>query len=57
MPLLEAYAITAFCLDKLVGRDLLENEFINEIMKEMKIGLEKGTLKYGKFSHNKIFSF
>lgn len=49
MPLLEAYVVTAFCLDKLVGRSLLENEFINEIMNEMKIRLKKQTLHYGMY--------
>lgn len=47
IPILETYSIAAFCLDKLVGRSLLENELIKQIMDELKIGLKKKTLKYG----------
>lgn len=48
-PLVEAYSVTALTLDKLVGRQLLENELITDILDEMKRQLAEGTLKYGKF--------
>lgn len=54
MPIMEAYTITAFCLDKLVGRSLLESEFVNVILDEIKIGLRKETLKYGKIHHKTL---
>lgn len=47
-PLIETYAVTAFCMDKLVGRSLLESELIEEIMNELKMSLSKNMLKYGK---------
>lgn len=47
MPLVETYTITAFTLDKLVERQLLENEFVNEVMNELKMQLGHGTVKYG----------
>lgn len=47
-PLLESYAITAFTLDKLVGRQLLESEFVNDTLAEMKSQLVLGNVKYGK---------
>lgn len=46
-PLIETYAVTAFCMDKLVGRSLLESELIDEIMNELKMSLSKSMLKYG----------
>lgn len=47
MPLIEAYVVTAFCLDKLVGRELLESELIREILEEMKRRLGDNLLSYG----------
>ncbi|RZC42703.1 glycerol-3-phosphate acyltransferase 1, mitochondrial [Asbolus verrucosus] len=46
MPLIETYAITAFTLEKLVGRSLLENELINDILNEIQLQLSDGSLKY-----------
>lgn len=48
MPLIESYSIAAFTLEKLVGRQLLENELLDEIVKEIKLQLSNGTIKYGK---------
>ncbi|CAH1970223.1 unnamed protein product [Acanthoscelides obtectus] len=46
MPLIESYAITAFTLDKLVGRQLLENELIDDVLNELKAQLALKTVKY-----------
>lgn len=48
LPLVEAYTVTASSLDKLVGRELLEKEFINEVSVEMRRLLSTGSFKYGK---------
>lgn len=48
MPVLEAYVVTAFCLDKLVGRELLESELIKEVLEEMKRRLSDGSVVYGE---------
>ncbi|KAF7272833.1 hypothetical protein GWI33_014397 [Rhynchophorus ferrugineus] len=45
-PLLETYSVTAFMLDKLVQTQLLENEFIDLILDEMKNQLFRGTIEY-----------
>lgn len=47
-PLVEAYTITAFCMNKLVGRTLLETEIISEISDEIKQQLRNGSLVCGK---------
>lgn len=47
MPLVEAYVVTAFCLDKLVGRELLESELVKEVLEEMKRRLADNSLSYG----------
>lgn len=46
LPLIEAYAITAFTLDKLIGRQLLESEFLQEVLKEMKLLLNAKDSKH-----------
>lgn len=46
LPLVEAYAITAFTLDKLVGRQLLENEFLQLTLNEMKLLLNAKESKH-----------
>ncbi|XP_050310386.1 glycerol-3-phosphate acyltransferase 1, mitochondrial isoform X1 [Anthonomus grandis grandis] len=46
MPLMETYAVTGFTLDKLVQRQLLENELVGDVLKEMKSQVERGSLKY-----------
>lgn len=48
MPLIESYSVTAFCLDKIVGRPLLENDIVREILGEMRLQLGSGSLIYGK---------
>lgn len=48
MPLIESYCITAFTLDKLVGRQLLESELIQNVLDELKMQLTLGVIKYGK---------
>ncbi|XP_064211335.1 glycerol-3-phosphate acyltransferase 1, mitochondrial isoform X4 [Tribolium castaneum] len=46
MPLVETYAVSAFTLEKLVGRSLLENELISDILSEIKLQIAEGTVKY-----------
>ncbi|XP_066253087.1 glycerol-3-phosphate acyltransferase 1, mitochondrial isoform X2 [Euwallacea similis] len=46
MPLLEAYSITGKTLDKLVQKELLENELVEEVMEDMKFELGEGNIKY-----------
>ncbi|KAJ8920132.1 hypothetical protein NQ315_011789 [Exocentrus adspersus] len=46
MPLVESYAITAFTLDKLVGREMLESDLIQNVLDELKLQLSLGTVKY-----------
>ncbi|CAG9822276.1 unnamed protein product [Phaedon cochleariae] len=48
MPLIECYATTAFALDKLVGRQLLEEELVRETLNELKERLAQGTLEYAE---------
>lgn len=48
LPFIEAYSITAFSLEKLIGRNLLESELIDEVMQEMKLQVTNGVIKYGK---------
>ncbi|KAJ8935061.1 hypothetical protein NQ314_013034 [Rhamnusium bicolor] len=50
MPLIESYSITAFTLDKLVGRQLLEEELLKDILAELESQLVAGTIKYGKYN-------
>lgn len=47
-PLLETYAITAFTLEKLVGRQLFENELIHEVLEELKAEFSCGGIKYAE---------
>ncbi|CAH1099944.1 unnamed protein product [Psylliodes chrysocephalus] len=47
-PLIETYAVTAFTLDKLVGRQLLESELINDILAEIQSQLSSGGVEYGE---------
>lgn len=54
MPLIETYSTTAYTLDKLVGRSLIENELLDEILSEMKRQLSDGSLIYGLFCLNII---
>ncbi|XP_022917375.1 glycerol-3-phosphate acyltransferase 1, mitochondrial isoform X2 [Onthophagus taurus] len=44
--LVEAYATTAFTLEKIIGRSLIENELVGDIMSEMKKQLADGSLLY-----------
>ncbi|XP_063923049.1 glycerol-3-phosphate acyltransferase 1, mitochondrial isoform X1 [Zophobas morio] len=46
MPLLEAYAVTAFSLDKLVGKSLLESELVNDILSEIQLQVSAGAVIY-----------
>ncbi|KAG5891867.1 hypothetical protein JTB14_015886 [Gonioctena quinquepunctata] len=48
MPLIEAYAVTAFTLDKLVGRQLLESELVGHVSDELKSQVDLGTVKYSE---------
>lgn len=48
MPLVEAYVVTAFTLDKLVGRELLEAELIKDVLEEMRRRLDDKFLVYGE---------
>lgn len=46
LPLVETYAVTAFVLDKLVQRQLLENELVEEVLIELKNQLSRGSIDY-----------
>lgn len=48
MPLIESYSVAALSLEKLIGRQLLEKELIDEILSELKLQLTKETIRYGK---------
>ncbi|XP_074029311.1 glycerol-3-phosphate acyltransferase mino isoform X2 [Leptinotarsa decemlineata] len=48
LPLVETYAVTAFTLDKLVGRQLIESELVKDVLNELKMQLDMGTVKYGE---------
>lgn len=48
--LLESYSMAAFSLEKLVGGQLLENELVGEVLKELKLQIANGTVIYGKFN-------
>ncbi|GJQ71556.1 hypothetical protein Trydic_g11264 [Trypoxylus dichotomus] len=45
-PLVEAYSTSAYCMDKLVGRSLLESELVVEVVDEIKQQLRSGSLLY-----------
>uniref|UniRef100_A0A6P7G532 Glycerol-3-phosphate acyltransferase 1, mitochondrial isoform X1 n=1 Tax=Diabrotica virgifera virgifera TaxID=50390 RepID=A0A6P7G532_DIAVI len=47
-PFVDTYAITAFTLDKLVGRQLLESELLSDVLEELKSQLSSGGIKYGE---------
>lgn len=47
-PLIETYAITAFVLEKLVGRSLLENELVEDVINELQLQLGQNTINYGE---------
>lgn len=47
MPLIEVYTVTAYSLQKLVGKELLESDLIKEILSEMKAWLEAGSIHCG----------
>lgn len=48
MPLLETYAITGHVMNRLVQKQLLENELVEEVMEELKFQLGEGYIQYGK---------
>lgn len=50
MPLIEAYTVAAFTLDKLIGRQLLENDLVKEVLEEIKRNLTDGYAAYGSYS-------
>ncbi|XP_025834575.1 probable glycerol-3-phosphate acyltransferase, mitochondrial, partial [Agrilus planipennis] len=46
LPLIEAYSVTAFCLEKLVGRSMLEGDLVKDVVKEMRRQVDSGVLKH-----------
>lgn len=46
IPLIESYSIAAFCMDKLIGQSISENELIREILDEMREQLGTGSISY-----------
>lgn len=55
MPVVETYAISAFTLEKLIGRSLMENELVSDIVNEIKLQLAEGSVKYGKWFNFELF--
>lgn len=51
-PLIDTYTVTASCLVKLVDKQVPENEFVQEVLSEIKSGLTYGYCSYGKFQEN-----
>lgn len=49
-PLIDAYAISALGLHRLVGRHLTEQDYMQELLLEMKTQLKMGFAQYGKGS-------
>lgn len=47
MPLVDSYFVTAFILNKLDERQLLEEDLLNDILTEMRAQLANGSLSYG----------
>ncbi|KAF5283504.1 hypothetical protein FQR65_LT02657 [Abscondita terminalis] len=45
-PLVESYSVAAFCMDKLVGHSISENDLIREILDEMTEQLRTGSINY-----------
>lgn len=53
-PLIDTYTVTAKCLHRLVDRQVPENDFVQEVLSEIKSQLSKGFCSYGE-SHKKFF--
>lgn len=49
-PLIDTYTVTAKCLHRLIGRQVPENEFVQEVLSEIKSQLSKGFCSYGECS-------
>ncbi|KAK6621935.1 hypothetical protein RUM44_001742 [Polyplax serrata] len=49
-PLVDAYMATAMCLHILIGREMSEKEFLQEVLAEIRNQLENGTSYYGECS-------
>lgn len=49
-PWLEAYSVSACNLEKLVDGEMLEQDFVKEVLEDMKEQLRLGNISYGEFS-------
>jgi len=47
-PLIDTYTCSAFNLMKLVGRQLCEQDLIQEVLSEIKTNLDGGVVSYGR---------
>lgn len=48
MPLVETYSMAALVLKNVVGKTVLENEIVENVLKDIRAQLEEGNLKYRK---------
>lgn len=54
---LEPYSLTAFCLDKIVDTEVLEQDYVKDVLEEMKEQFQRGEIKYGiifRYSFNNV---
>jgi hypothetical protein len=49
-PLIDVYAVSAIGLQRLVGRQLTEHEYMQELLLEMRTQLKMGFAQYGEGS-------
>jgi hypothetical protein len=50
-PLIDVYAVSALGLQRLVGRQLTEQDYMQELLQEMRTQLKMGFAQYGENSH------
>ena len=50
-PLIDVYAVSALGLQRLVGRQLSEESYIQELLQEMRTQLKMGFAHYGETLH------
>jgi len=50
-PLIDVYAVSALGLQRLVGRQVTEQDYLQELLQEMRTELKLGFAHYGETSH------
>jgi hypothetical protein len=50
-PLIDVYAVSALGLQRLVGRQVTEQGYVQELLQEMRTQLKMGFAQYGETSH------